>query len=178
MSAHSVAMRLLAPLIAASVLASCTAVPAPKPVPAPRPLPTYAPPPPKPLSSDWRDWPYTPGDWRYVQEPRGSIASFGPPGAAPAFTIRCDLSVNAVQLARAGMSNQPVAMTIRTSTSLRTLTVQPSGGMLAVSLAPRDGLLEAMGFSRGRFVVEMAGYPTLVLPSWAEIERVTEDCRR
>ena len=172
-------MRLLAPLFAATILASCTAVPTPKPAPAPRPIPTYTPPPPpKPLAQDWRDWPYTPGDWRYVQDARGSTASFGTAGTAPLFTIRCDLAANSVQLTRAGTATAPVAVTIRTSTMLRTLTLQPNGGMLAASIAPRDSLLEAMGFSRGRFVIEQQGAPALVLPSWAEIERVTEDCRR
>ena len=165
--------------LALAALAGCTAVPTPKPAAAPalRPIPSYAPPPPKPLASDWRDWPYTPGDWSYARDTRGSTASFGASGAAPVFTIRCDLTANVVQIARAAVASAPGAMTIRTSTALRTLTVQPSGGALAVSLAPRDGLLEAMGFSRGRFVVELPGQPTLVLPSWAEIERVTEDCR-
>jgi hypothetical protein len=171
-------MRLLYPLLATAVLASCTAVPTPKPAP-PRPVPIPAPPPPpKPLASDWRDWPYTAGDWSYARDARGSTASFGAADAVPAFTIRCDLAANAVQLARTATASAPGAMTIRTSTALRTLNVQPSGGALAVSLAPRDGLLEAMGFSRGRFVVELTGQPTLVLPAWAEIERVTEDCRR
>jgi hypothetical protein len=74
-----------------------------------------------------------------------------------------------------------VPMTIRTSTLLRTLPGAPTGGTppyIAVALTPRDGLLDAIGFSRGRFVIEQAGYPTLVVPAWAEIERVTEDCRR
>jgi hypothetical protein len=34
-----------------------------------------------------------------------------------------------------------------------------------------------MGYSRGRFIVEQSGLPTLVIPAYAEIERVTEDCR-
>lgn len=174
-------MRSLAPLVAIAFLASCTAVPKPqpRPVPPPRPVPSHTPPAPaRPLAQDWRDWPYTPGDWSYVREARGSTATFGLRGAAPIFMIRCDLPANAVQLARAGAAAAPVAMTIRTSTSVRMLTTQPDAGMLAVSIMPRDGLLEAMGFSRGRFVVEQPGYPTLVLPAWAEIERVTEDCRR
>jgi len=48
---------------------------------------------------------------------------------------------------------------------------------LAVSLAARDPLLDAMAFSRGRFAVETAGLPTLYVPSWTEVSRVIEDCR-
>lgn len=173
------------PLIAAlALLASCTVVPTPAPSPAPRPIPVAppAPPPtPAPLSSDWHDWPYTPGDWTYRQDARGSIALFGVPGADAQFTIRCDLSANTVYLSRAGAAASPVAITIRTSSTLRALNAQPTGGSpayVAVALGARDSLLEAMAFSRGRFVLQQAGAPTLVIPSWAEIGRVTEDCRR
>ncbi|MEN2785302.1 hypothetical protein ACFOKI_13225 [Sphingomonas qilianensis] len=171
-------MRLLPLLAVTLVLASCAAVPKPQPA-APRPVPSYTPPPPppRPLSSDWRDWPYTPGDWRYRQEARGSIAAFGA-GGAPVFTIRCDLAAGAVTLSRPGTAAGPATMTIRTSTLLRALPLQDSADTLTATLAPRDPLLEAMGFSRGRFIIEQTGAPRLVLPSWAEIGRVTEDCRR
>ena len=71
-------------------------------------------------------------------------------------------------------------LTVRTSSTTRTLAVQPTGGTppyVAASLAATDPLLDAMAFSRGRFVVEQAGAPPLVLPAWAEIGRVVEDCR-
>ncbi len=48
---------------------------------------------------------------------------------------------------------------------------------VSASLPANDPLLDAIGFSRGRFVVEQAGTPPLVLPAWAEVERVVEDCR-
>ena len=176
----------LAALIA---LASCVGPTAP-PRPAPRPVPTpvYTPPPPPaprptatPVGKDWRDWPMTPGDWVYRQDGRGSIALFGVPGADAVLTLRCDRAANTIYLSRQGIAAGPVAMTVRTSTTLRTLSAAPAGGTppyVAVALQPRDALLDAMGFSRGRFVVEQAGYAPLVVPAWAEIERVTEDCRR
>ena len=34
-----------------------------------------------------------------------------------------------------------------------------------------------IGYSRGRFIIQQDGLPTLVIPAWPEIERVTEDCR-
>src|SRR3546814_20132544 len=49
---------------------------------------------------------------------------------------------------------------------------------MASALAPRDSMLDAMGYSRGRFIVEQPGLPILVIPAYAEIERVAEDCRR
>ncbi|KQS04273.1 hypothetical protein ASG11_08425 [Sphingomonas sp. Leaf357] len=174
-------IRSLATLTFIAGLNAC--VPAPKPTPRPVQRPAPSPvvplPEPTPLAQDWRDWPYTPGDWVYRQDARGSIALFGVPGAEAQFTIRCDVQANAIYLSRAGSVTAPLA--IRTSTLLRTLAVQPTGGTpayVAAALAPRDGLLEAIGFSRGRFVVQQEGAPTLVIPAWPEIERVTEDCRR
>ena len=57
----------------------------------------------------------------------------------------------------------------------------PAGGAgpsQVATLSARDPLLDAIGFSRGRFAVEVAGLPDLILPTWAETERVVEDCRR
>ena len=181
-------MRLL-PLLALMItLASCVGPTAPsRPVPRPVPPPVYTPPPPAPrptatpLSKDWRDWPVTPGDWVYRQDGRGSIALFGLPGADAVLTLRCDRAASAIYLSRHGAAAGPVAMTIRTSTMLRTLSAAPTGGTppyVAVAIQPRDALLDAIGFSRGHFVVEQAAETTLVVPAWAEIERVTEDCRR
>jgi len=170
------------------VLASCVApVAPPRPAPTPVPIPTYTPPPPPPrpapvpLGADWRDWPVTPGEWVYRQDGRGSIALFGERGADAMLTLRCDRAAATLYLSRAGMASGAVPMTIRTTTLSQTLSATPTGGTppyLAVAIAPRDSLLDAMGFSRGRFIVQQPGYATLVVPAWAEIERVTEDCRR
>ena len=71
-----------------------------------------------------------------------------------------------------------MALTIRTSDQRRALTAQPTGGSyVAVELAPRDMILDSIGYSRGRFLVEAPGLPTLVVPAWAEVLRVAEDCR-
>ena len=161
-------------------IAAC-AGPPPPPPPAPpprvaRPVPRPAPPP--VLGADWRDWPLASGTWSYRRDERGSLALFGPPGADALVTLRCDGAARRLYLSRAGAVAAP--MTVRTSSTARTLAMQPTGGTppyVATALNPSDPLLDAMGFSRGRFVVEQAGAPTLVVPAWAEIERVTEDCR-
>ena len=41
----------------------------------------------------------------------------------------------------------------------------------------RDPLLDAIAFSKGRFVVDVVGLPTLYVPSFPEVTRVIEDCR-
>lgn len=146
--------------------------PAPMPAPAPTPTPTQAP------GADWRDWALTPGNWVYRREARGSVALYGRSGADPEASLRCDTANGRLVLARRGEG--PMALTVRTSSTLKTLTAEriaASPGYVAAELAARDPLVDAMGFSRGRFIIESRGAPTLVLPAWPEILRVAEDCR-
>jgi hypothetical protein len=150
----------------------------PVPVPTPTPAPRPAPAPPRPAAADWRDWPLTPGSWSYRRDERGSIALFGRAGGDADLTIRCDRGRGRVFLSRRGDGQG--TLTIRTSSTLRTLSALPTGGTppyLAVELGVRDTLLDAIGYSRGRFVVEGGGLPALAIPTWAEVLRVVEDCR-
>ena len=172
----------LTALSASLTLALAACVPQSVP-PAPAPSPVALPaPPPRPrvvaTSSDWRDWPLTPGTWTWRRDERGSIALFGAAGSDARLTLRCDLGRRQIFLSRAGSVTAPI--TVRTTSTTRTLAVQPTGGTplyVALELAPADPLLDAMAFSRGRFVVQQPGGSTLVIPAWAEIGRVTEDCR-
>jgi len=152
------------------------APPAPVPVPAPTPSPTPRAAP--PVSADWRDWALTPGTWAYRQDERGSIALFGQAGADAELTLRCDRARGRIYLSRRGAG--ATSLDIRTTSLTRRLDALPTGGMpayLAAELGVRDPLLDAIGFSRGRFLVEAQGQPVLVVPAWAETLRVVEDCR-
>lgn len=56
----------------------------------------------------------------------------------------------------------------------------PTGGALAfiaTEIMPRDPILDAMIFSRGRIALEVTGQMPLAIPTWPEISRVVEDCR-
>lgn len=169
----------------AFVLLSACVAPAPPPppppiaAPAPRPAPAVV-----AASGDWRDWPLTPGDWRYQPGEFGkSSARFGAAGAGFVFAVACDARTRTITLSTVGLPG-PQAMTIRTSSTQRTL---PTASMARADAWPpltsdarlpaNDPLLDAMGFSRGRFVVEQPGQTPLVIPAWAEILRVVEDCR-
>ena len=171
----------LGPVVAlglAMAAASCTAPPPRAPAPPPAPIVRPTPPPAPPRAADWRDWPVTPGTWTYRQDARGSLALFGRPGTDALLTLRCDRAARAIFLSRAGVAT--AALTLRTTSTVRALAVRPTGGtppFVAAALAPADPLLDAIGFSRGRFAVEQAGTTTLVVPAWPEVERVTEDCR-
>jgi hypothetical protein len=173
-------------LVLATALAvgGCVNKPAPiaeRPRPAPPPV-VVAPPVAPALGSDWRDWPLTPGDWVYRADSRGSIALFGISGADAAFTARCDTARRRIYLSRTGAfpPGDTGRMTIRASTGLQTYAVVNSSEAppyIAAELPPTDPHLDAMAFSRGRFVVSVKGANDLVIPAWPEVARVIEDCR-
>ncbi|MBM6576474.1 hypothetical protein KCP91_08815 [Microvirga sp. SRT01] len=166
------------PLLLVLAVAGCVAPPVQR-APAPA-APVALPPPPKPvaLSGDWQDWPVTPGTWSYRRDARGSLALFGQTGSDAGLTLRCDTTARQIYLSRSGAAT--AALTIRTSSATRAIAVQPTGGTppyVAAAFAATDPLLDAMAFSRGRVVVEQPGAPTLVIPPYAEVGRVVQDCR-
>ena len=171
----------LAPLTALAAIlfvSGCVSAPkAPRPAPGPIAMPRPAPTPvlPVPQGADWRDWAVTPGDWTYRGLRHGSVASFAGTRGDTLLTLACDPIAGTVSLLRSGAVATP--LTLRTSSLVRTVTVQPNGASVVVALTARDPLLDALAFSRGRFIVEQQGAPTLVVPAWAEVGRVIEDCR-
>lgn len=152
-----------AALAVSACVPSREAPPPAAPPPPTRPAPVPAPPPPPP--ADWRDAPLTPGTWTLEQG--GTAASYG-----AHFQLRCDAAARRVALVRSGAAAG--TMVIRTTYGARSLTMA-AGGQAA--LPANDPLLDQIAFSRGRFTVEIAGMPTLTLPSWAEPARVIEECR-
>ena len=177
----------IAPALAMVGLLSACAVPRIVPPPpvqapvivAPRPVPPPAPP------IGWRDLPITPGGWSWQLEGTRSAARFGTPGKAPLVKFTCDRGVGQVLLGRpASGAETPgahVPMAILTTTGTRPLSSEPAvsePGWLTTAIRSTDPILDAMAFSRGRFALETAGLPMLLLPSWPEISRVIEDCRQ
>lgn len=110
-----------------------------------------------------------------------SIAQFGIAGQPVLFALRCDLATRNVVLSRGGNLTTPSAsMQFTTSFGVFTLAAANGGGQPAAIVAQvtaRDPRLDQMAFSRGRFLIDAAGQPRLVLPAWPEVARVIEDCR-
>ena len=106
-----------------------------------------------------------------------SVARF----AGSLLVLRCDMTSRTVSLQRPGGPGQgSVPFTVLTSNGNRQLAAAALPGppvSVSVSFTGRDGMLDAIAFSRGRFAVETAGLATLYVPSWPEISRVVEDCR-
>ena len=153
---------------------------APRPAPSPsRTAELPPPPPPSPGTQprvDWRDAPITPGDWTWAMEGQLSVARFG----GNTLVLSCDRAAGMVTLMRPGTAHDHLPMTVITSSMTRPLTsvgVATNPPVIAATLTARDGLLDAMAFSRGRFAVETEGMPTLYVPSWPEVSKVIEDCR-
>jgi hypothetical protein len=155
------------PLLALAVVAGCVAPPkGSAPPPAPPPVAIVVPPPPPPAAPDWRDRPFSPGDWHRVADAAHPAAEYRTGDGTAIVTLRCDRAARTVAILLAG---QPAPLTIRTTSTVRTLA--------APTLAAADPLLDAMAFSRGRFSVEQPGRAPLTLPAWAEVGRLVEDCR-
>ena len=68
-------------------------------------------------------------------------------------------------------------ITIVTSFGERSLPGAGNEDQSIATLAASDPLFDQIVFSRGRFLVRVAGGGDLVLPSWPEPARVIEDCR-
>lgn len=154
---------------------------APRPTPRPstatppRPNPPLAATPSSTALAAWADAPLSPGRWIYqAARGTGSRALFGPANG-PSFQIACAAG-RMLNLTRSGAAAG--ALTIRTTSTLRTLpgTRGPAG--LSAQLTAGDPLMDAIAFSRGRFAVETAGAFALIIPNWPELARVVEDCRR
>lgn len=166
----------------AFAVAACAPKREPAPQPQPpvrRPVQQLPAPPPPPVSDDWRDAALTPGGWSYGNQGTTSQASFGAAGSEAVFIVRCDRGTRRVTLSREGSptSNTMIVRTTSTSRSLPVAVQTEPLAYVSATLAASDPLLDSIAFSRGRFTVEAAGLPMLVIPAWPEPARVVEDCR-
>jgi hypothetical protein len=172
---------ILLPLLAVAACVPSKPAPAPQPQPKPAP-PVVAAPPPPPASrpaGEWIDWPIESGTWAYRADDRGSLALFGPAGANATLTLRCDKARSRVFLSVGG-SGTAADFTIRTSSTMKSFASAQASGTppyVAAEIDPRDPILDAMAFSRGRFAIEVGGLRAMAIPNWGEIGRVIEDCR-
>lgn len=144
-------------------LGACVAPPKPvaPPVVAVPPAPVLPPPP----IVAWEDRARTPGDWTLT----GDAAQFGVRGGAVTLSLRCVRPEIRISYPAALSST----IVIRTTTLARSLPLTNGQARLPAS----DALLDAIIYSRGRFMVSAAGRPDLIIPPWPEIARVVEDCR-
>jgi hypothetical protein len=118
------------------------------------------------------------GSWVYSQSSAGSEASFVNASAMPQLTIRCTRATRRITIAKPASAAVPF-FTVWTSAQTRALpaSFNPATQRLSSDVVAYDPLLDAIAFSRGRFGVSVSGAAPLVVPAWAEVARVVEDCR-
>ena len=155
------------------------APPRPASAPVAQPAPPPAPSPAAIAPADWRDAPQTPGTWRWAMIAGRSTASYAAPGQSPLATLACDAAARATILWTNSAATGPEPLVVTTTSLRRVLTAGPvpTGGT-AAALPAADPLLDAMAFSRGRFMLESGRSAPLYLPAWPELSRVIEDCRQ
>ena len=176
MASRSIDIRQLPLLLLPLALSACgptrTSPPAPPPAPPAAPVqqPVH--------SGDWRDWPLTPGTWRYVPGTPISSARYGD-GSAVQFIVECDSALRRVTLMRAGSATEIAIITSTRIARFPAGHVEREGAaMTGVILAASDAFLDVMAFSRGRIAVQSPGLLSLAIPTWAEPARAIEDCRK
>ncbi len=172
-------MRTITVLTSVAALAACVSAP-PAPPPAPPQIVRPAPPPvtaPAPVAN-WVDRALTPGTWVWRTDARGAVALYGAVGAEAALVVRCDRAAQRVYVSRPGLA--AAQMVLRATTGAQAYVARPTGGTppyVAAELGARDPQLDALAFSRGRFMVQLAGVADVIVPSWPELTRVVEECR-
>ena len=118
------------------------------------------------------------GDWSYAATPTGSQAVFANGTGNPQLTFRCTRATRRVAIVKAAPSASP-SMWVWTSSQSRSLpaTYDPAAGQVSTELGAYDAFLDAIAASRGRIGVSSSGLAALVVPPWADVARVIEDCR-
>ncbi len=119
----------------------------------------------------------TPGMWTYQAVPGGSAARFID-ATGTRFALECSKATRRVTISRNTSTAAP-GLFIWTTDASRSLGARfdPTAMRVALELAARDPLLDAIAFSRGRIAVVMTGAEPLVMPARPEAARTIEDCR-
>lgn len=118
------------------------------------------------------------GNWLYGSTPDGSEATFSNSSGQPQLTIRCTRSTRRVTILKAASSASP-SLWVWTSSEKMTLpaTFDPIAQKVSADLGAYDPFLDAIASSRGRIGFSSSGLEALVVPPWADVARVIEDCR-
>ena len=118
------------------------------------------------------------GDWTYSSTATGSEATFSNSSGQPQLTIRCTRSNRRIALLKAATAPSP-SLWVWTSSQKRSLpaTYDAASARVSADLQAYDPFLDAIAASRGRIGFSSSGLAALVVPPWAEVGRVIEDCR-
>ena len=118
------------------------------------------------------------GSWLYATTANGTAATFANSSGQRQLTVRCTRSTRRVAILT-NASAASASMWIWTSSQIKTLpaTYDATTARVSAELGAYDSFLDAIAASRGRIGFSTSGLPALVVPPWAEVGRVIEDCR-
>ena len=118
------------------------------------------------------------GNWTYAATPDGSEAQFTSAAGYPQLWVHCTRATRRVSFSRLSTGAAPL-IDVWTSSATRTVAsaFNPATGRLTIDFANYDSLLDAVATSRGRIGFSVGSGPALVVPAWADVARVVEDCR-
>jgi hypothetical protein len=118
------------------------------------------------------------GSWVYAATAGGSEATFENSSGRPQLTIRCTRSMRQVAILKNAPAASP-SIWVWTSSQVKTLPAayDSSSARVTAELGAYDPLLDAIASSRGRIGFSTSGLAALVVPPWADIARMIEDCR-
>ena len=118
------------------------------------------------------------GSWSYASTADGSEASFANATGNPQLWLHCTRATRRVTIVKPASAAAPF-LNVWTSSLTQNVpsSFNPATGRLTINLSAYDPLLDAIVSSRGRIGFSVAGQQALVVPAWAEVARVIEDCR-
>ncbi|MFL6777011.1 MAG: hypothetical protein ACJ8FN_11530 [Sphingomicrobium sp.] len=118
------------------------------------------------------------GNWTYTTAADGSGAVFADTSGTPQLWVRCTRATRRVTISKAATVTAP-SINVWTSSQAKSVasSFNAATGRLTIDLANYDPLLDAIVSSRGRVGFSVGSQPPLVVPPWAEVARVIEDCR-
>jgi len=118
------------------------------------------------------------GEWTYAPTTGGSEATFANAAKLAQVTLRCTRATRKVQIRKAASAASPT-LSVWTSSRQQSVpaTFDAASAHVVAELGAYDPLLDAIASSRGRIAFGTPGLAALVVPPWAEVARVIEDCR-
>ena len=118
------------------------------------------------------------GAWTYTPTTDGSETTFADASGQSQLTIRCTRSMRHVAILKPAAAASR-SLWIWTSSQSKSVpaTFDSAAGRVSSEFGAYDALLDAMASSRGRIGISTSGLAALVVPPWAEVGRVIEDCR-
>jgi hypothetical protein len=118
------------------------------------------------------------GNWTYSATADGSEASFANASGFPQVWLHCTRATRRLSIAKSAAAAAPF-INVWTNSITRSVpsSFNPASGRLTIDLDANDALLDAIANSRGRIGLAVGDQPALVVPAWADVAHVIEDCR-